>query len=375
MSNVIRFPAKLTATAQNSSKRLNEPYLDLDLGYKCEVITAAGIEAAQHGLLPKDTAAWSLTPPAKDYIGLNILRKDETVVASMIVDTAVGLVEATHYRNDLKAEDTAAISSLLLKRQWAKLYKLPEENFIYATDGRCYSFKAMPDVLHIRGGLEIKGADNVHFPLTLTMTRDLRIDSSQISRAPSYLQAHTVKIVNSRLPTVAAVLKCERLQVEYCAIDQICGIGNIKEDLMVLNLATTSDPPSMLRVGGRLFASTDSFADLPSGATVMGKIAPRSVSEHLPWSTDFLGRVLRHGDYVRFLQSVTITRNGRESTKSVQGFAARFVSGNEEGGAVLALEDGSHPDDVTSAPSSAVLRTDEGDFGRRRITYAELFPD
>jgi hypothetical protein len=374
-NNVIPFP-KLTVgqrwKQQVLAGRHADHYLYLDRSYECRVIPTSAVLSGNVGLLPAEEA--TAKHSSADHLLLNVLRRDDSVAASLIVNVTESLVELIHYSSStLSPEDTAAVARLLAKKEWSKTYKMPQETFLYATDGQCHSFRNMPAALKIRGDLWITSADNVRFPETLILTGDMFIASSHVTRAPSYLYCRRIQIVHSWMPTVASVLKADQLEIANCAIEKLCGIGNIVGDVTIEDGHHPCTPPSAFRIGGDLTISPDSLTDIHSGITVMGDIHPPEFFEAFPWGTDFLGRILKPGDYIKFVSSPRIVREGRTLKKPLSGFCARFKGTDKHRNVILAIENEGYPlVDEILATSRMVLKVDENEFSKHRISYAAL---
>lgn len=373
MSNVISFPSKKPSLRdQLFGKRHADHFLALGNGYDCRLIPPSSVSNGEYFLFPKDVV--TSKHGSDDHLLLNVLRKDETVVASVLVNVTDSFVEAVFYRFDgIYTDDSAAVARLLSQKEWGKRHRMPDENFLYATDGRCHAFRTMPDTLKIHGDLWIKGADNVRFPEILIMSGDLTIDSSHVTRIPSYLFCRKIYVVHSWLPSVSSILKADQLDIENSAIDKICGIGNIKGDVTIRDLNFAAKAPNALKVGGDLTLSPDSLSDLHSGVTVMGQIHPNETFDTFPWATDFLGRVLRPGDFVKFLTSPRTTRDGLTITLPLTGFCARFKGTDNHRNLLLAIEDeGYAGQDEIRVTTSMVLKVDASEFAKHRISYVKL---
>jgi hypothetical protein len=373
MNNVIPFPSKKpTLRQQILGKRHVDHFLGLGNGYECRVLPPSSVSDGEYFLFPRDIVTSKHSSP--DHLLLNVLRKDETVVASVVVNITDSFVEGVFYKFDgIYTDDSFAVARLLSQKEWGKTHRLPDENFIYAIDGRCHAFRTMPETLSIHGDLWIKGADNVRFPDTLIMTGDLTIDSSHVTRAPSYLFCRKIYVVHSWLPSISSVIKADQLGIENSAIDKICGIGNIKGDVTIRDLNFAAKAPNALKVGGDLTFSSDSLSDLHSGITVMGKIFPDETFDTFPWATDFLGRVLRPRDFVKFLNSPRMTRDGQTVSLPLAGFCARFKGTDSHRNLILSIENEDYAgEDEIRATTNMVLKVDETEFAKHRISYEKL---
>lgn len=378
-SNVVPFP-KLTADqitrhyvlGITPTRRHADHYLDLDRNYECRVIPNGAVMAGKCGRLNKDDA--NARVGSSDHLLLNVLRPDGRVAASLIVNASEGHVDTLRFDPDeLMPEDTAAVARLLAKKSWSKTYRIPQDTFLFATDGRSYSFRNMPTSLTIRGELIISNADNLQLPGSLAVLGNVFIGGSNVSRAPSYLMCGSLQIVDSWMSTIASVLKVEELKVSHCAIEKLCGIGNISGNATVTDGHTSCIPPSALRVGGDLTISKDSLTHLHSGITVMGKIIPQEPGQPFPWSTDFLGRAIGVGDFVKILDCPKFVRNGKEIAKPLAGFCARFMGADKKQNAVLSIENDGYPmTDRILVTSQMILKVDPSEYAKHRISYVEL---
>jgi hypothetical protein len=378
MNNVIPFPSQKRSLREQIreqvfGKRHADHFLALGNGYDCRVLSASSVSDGEYFLFPKDIVTSKHDSP--DHLLLNVLRKDETVVASVVVNVTDSFVEGVFYKFDgIYTDDSSAVARLLSQKEWRKRHRMPDENFIYASDGRCHAFRTMPDTLSIHGDLWIKGADSVRFPETLILTGDLTIDSSHVTRIPSYLFCRKIYVVHSWLPSVASIVKADQLDIENSAVDKICSIGNIKGDVAIRELNFAAKAPNALKVGGDLTFSPDSLSDLHSGITVMGHIHPNEPFETFPWATDFLGRVLRPGDFVKFLNLPRIiTRDGQTISLPLTGYCARFKGTDSHRNLLLAIEDEGYAGaDEILATINMVLKVEASEFAKHRISYTKL---
>jgi hypothetical protein len=379
-NNIIAFP-KLTPeqrsqhVAADLIPRRPDLYSHLDDGYECRVMSAGSVISGKTGCLNKYDAAAKISSP--EYRILNIVRANDTVAASVIVNIVTKQVETIGYDPDtLGTGDTAAVARLLASEQWSKTYQVPRDTFLYSTDGRSHSFRNMPKKLCLRGDLHVVNGDNVRFPESLSVTGKIFIANSHVAKAPLYLECSTLELADTWMPTIASVLKADQVEATQCAIDKFCGIGNISGDVAIRQPQISSEPPSALRIGGDLIISTDSLAHMCSNIAVMGAIKPVVPTTILPWSTDFLGRVLKPGDFVKVLAHINPTIDGRAANNSLLGRCAQYKGTDANNNALLSLEDDDGESlfwDTIPAPGSSLLKVDAKEYEKHRITYCSLF--
>ena len=377
--NIIAFP-KLTYAqraqhvAGDLLPRRPDLYRYLGDGYECRLMSAASVIAGKPGRLDKIEAANTIRSPK--HLLLNVFRSNETIAASLIINISLRIVEAIGYDTDvLGPEDTSAIARLLASEDWSKTYRVPREIFLYSTDGQSHSFRNMPKKLCLRGDLHVVNADNVRFPESLSVSGLVFIANSHVAKAPLYLECGTLEIADSWMPTIASVLKADQVEVTQCSIDKFCGIGNVSGDVVIKQEQMSFGVPSALRVGGDLTISSESLTHMSSNIVVMGAINPVSAAP-LPWSTDFLGRVLKPGDFVKVLDHIKVVREGKEVKNSLLGYCAQYKGTDADNNALLSLEDDDGEFlfwDFIPAPGSALLKVDAQEYEKHSISYNALF--